>query len=160
MAIYRSHRPTGGVRNEIRRGTAFGLSAAILILLVLSVAAQVWAFPSAVSHFAEIFPEIQPIAGTSVVWGVIAIALLQLVALVCLQIIRLARVNKSHESIYRWLWVVAAMLAAFAVLTGVTLFMLEALDFLAPGIMLGLIGAGLSASIAAGAIALRVGTRR
>lgn len=160
MAIYRSHLPTAGVRNEIRRGTAFGLWAAILILLALSVATQVWAFPSAVRHIAEIFPEIQPIEGTSVVWGVIAIAFLQAVAVVCLQIIRLARVNKSNESIYRWLWVVAAMLVAFAVLTGVALIMLNALDFLAPGVMLGLIAAGLSASITAGAIALRVGTRR
>lgn len=132
----------------------------LVFLLVLSVLTQVWALPSAVRRAVEAFPEVQPIAVTSVVGGVIAIACLQAAGVIGLRTLWLARAHRPDPYFYRWLWAIVALLAAFTALTVIAFIALSSMGYLTPGVMLGLIAAGLISLVAAAAIGLNVGTRR
>jgi hypothetical protein len=46
----------------------------LFVILALSVFAQVWVLPSEIGKVVSVFPEVQPLAVPSVVWGVLAIA--------------------------------------------------------------------------------------
>ena len=142
----------------MRRGISFALIAVLLVLLLLSVFTQVWVLPSAVENVAAVFPEVKPLAVPSVIWGVIAIACWQAVAVIGLRLVMLARDHRFDASAYGWLWAMVGCLLAFIVLVTSAFIALSVMGYSTPA-MLGLIAGGLLAAIAAGSLVLFLGTR-
>lgn len=143
----------------MRRGTSFALTAILLILLLLSVFMQVWALPAEVRTVGILFPETKPIAVPAIVWGVVAIVCWQAVAIICLRIVMLARQHRFTTSAYGWLRAIIGFLLAYLVLAVAAFIALNLMGFATPGVMLGLIGTGFTALIAAGSLVLFLGTR-
>lgn len=144
----------------MRRGTSFALTAALLVLLVGSVFTQVWALPAEVRIVGVVFPETRPIAVPSIIWGVVAIACWQAVALICLRIVVLARHGRFNSSVYGWLRAIVGCLLAYLVLVVGAFIALSVMGFMTAGVMLGLIGTGLIALFAVLSLLLFLGTRR
>ena len=145
---------------EMRRGTSFALTAVLLVLLLLSVFTQVWVIPSEVESVVAVFPEVKPLAVPSVIWGFIAIACWQAIAIIGLRLVMLARDPKVDVSAcYGWLRAVVGCLLAFIVLVASAFIALSVMGYTTPGVMFGLIGGGLVALIAAGSLVLFLGTR-
>ena len=142
----------------MRRGISFALIAVLLVLLLLSVFTQVWVLPSAVENVAAVFPEVKPLVVPSVIWGVIAIACWQAIAVIGLRLVMLARDHRFDASAYRWLWAMVGCLLAFIVLVASAFIALSVMGYSTPA-MLGLIAGGLLAAIAAGSLVLFLGTR-
>ncbi|MBG0740639.1 DUF2975 domain-containing protein [Paeniglutamicibacter antarcticus] len=143
----------------MRRGTSFALLTGLLVLLLFSVFVQVRALPAEVQRVTAVFPEVIPIEVPSVVWGVIAIACWQAVALIGLRIVVLARDHKFDPSAYGWLRAIVGCLLLFIVLVVSAFIALNVMGYGTPGVLLGLIGGGLMALIGASSLALFLGTR-
>ena len=144
----------------MRRGLSFALTAVLLVLLLLSVFIQVWALPAEVESVVAVFPEVKPIAVPAIIWGVIAIACWQAIAVIWVRIMMLSRARRFDELAYGWLHGVVGCLLAFIVLVAAALIALTVLGFTTPGVMLGLICGGLTALIAVCYLGLYLGTRR
>lgn len=152
-------RPGNGWVPMMSRRTSFAVLLGLLLFLLLSVLLQVWVVPAAVERAVSTFPEVQPLAVPAVVWGVCAIMCWQ--AIVVLGMWRVRRTGELTEGVSArgWLYAVIGCLLAFF---GLVFFGLVASAFVVlnergytpPGVMLGLIGGGLIALIAAGSLAL------
>lgn len=135
------------------------LMAVSFVFLLFSVVAQVWLLPAGVARVVAVFPEVQPLTVPSVIWGVIAIVCLQVAAIIGVRVAVLARKHRLNESAYGWLRAIVGCLLAFLVLVVFAIIALNALEYSTPGLMFGLIGAGLLALIAAGFLVLFLGAR-
>ena len=144
----------------MRRGISFALTGVLLVLLLLSVFTQVWVLPSEVERVVAAFPEVKPLAIPSVIWGVIAIACWQVVAVIGLRLAILARDHRFDASAYGWLRAMVGCLLAFIVLVVSAFIALSVMGYTTPGVMLGLAAGGLVALIAVGSLVLFLGTRR
>jgi hypothetical protein len=143
----------------MRRRTSPLLAAALIVVLAGSLAVQVWVLPSAVDRVVAVFPEVERLAVASVVWGVLAIACWQAIALIGLRVVLVARVRRLHEIPRGWLRAVVGCLLAFFVLVVVALVALTVMEYATPGVMLGLVFGGLVALVAALGIHLAVQPR-
>lgn len=143
----------------MRRGVSYALIAALLVVLLLSVFAQVWVLPSEAKSVAATFPETEPLVVPSIIWGVIAIVCWQAVAIIGLRIVMLARDHRFDASAYGWLRAIVGCLLAFIVLVVAAFIALSVMGYSTP-VMLGLIAVGIVALIAAGSLVLFLGTRR
>lgn len=141
------------------RRASVALGAVLLILLLLSVFAQVWTLPAAVERVVALFPEVAPLAAPAIVWGICAIACWQAMAVIGLRLVASTRHQQADSSPGPWLRAIVACLLAFVALVVAAFIALNVLRYTPPGVMLGLIAGGLGALIAAGALALFLGTR-
>lgn len=141
------------------RRNLFAVTAVLLILLILSVFTQVWLLPSEVKNVVAVFPETNPIAVPAIIWGAVAIACWQVVAVIGLKLVHLARDHGLDASNYGWIQAMIGCIVAFIVLVVVAFIALNVLGYTTPGVMLGLIGGGVLAMIVAGSLALFLGTR-
>jgi hypothetical protein len=130
----------------MRRGISFALTALLLVLLLLSVIAQVWILPSEVERVVAVFPEVKPLAVPSVIWGVVAIACWQVIAVIGLRLAILVRDHRFDSSSYGWLRAIVGCLLAFIVLVVSAFIALSVMGYATPA-MLGLIAATLVAVI-------------
>jgi drug/metabolite transporter (DMT)-like permease len=137
----------------MRRRSSVALIAVLIVVLVVSVVTQVWAFPAEVQRIATTFPEVEPLVVPGVVWGVVAIACWQAIAVIGLRLVVLSRDHPLNASDYGWLWAIIGCLLAFIVLVVAAFIVLSVLGY-SPPAMLGLIGAALLALIAAGSLGL------
>ncbi|HEY9470526.1 MAG TPA: DUF2975 domain-containing protein [Propionibacteriaceae bacterium] len=144
----------------MRRGLSFALTAVLLGLLLLSLLTQMWALPTAVERTVALFPEVESIAVPAIVWGVIAIACWQAIAVICLRILMLARERRFGDSADGWLYAIVGCLLAFIVLVAAALIALTVMEYDTPGVMLGLLGGGLIAFIAVCSLGISLATRR
>jgi hypothetical protein len=140
------------------RRTSFAVLLGLLLFLLLSVLLQVWVVPAAVERAVSTFPEVQPLAVPAVVWGVCAIMCWQ--AIVVLGMWRVRRTGELTEDVSArgWLYAVISCLLIFFGLVASAFVALNERGYTPPGVMLGLIGGGLIALIAAGSLALRFGS--
>ena len=142
----------------MRRETSFALIAALIVVLLVSVVTQVWAFPAMVQRIATTFPEVEPLVAPGIAWGVIAIACWQAIAVIGLRLVVISRDHRLNASDYGWLRAIIGCLLAFVVLVASAFIALSVMGYSTPA-MLGLIGAGLLALIAAGGLGLFLWTR-
>jgi hypothetical protein len=119
----------------------------------------VWVLPSEVEHLVALFPEVEPLAAPSVIWGVIAIACWQAVAVMGVPLAIRARDRKLSPAAYGWLRAMVCCLLAFIVLVVAAFITLSVMEYATPGVMLGLIGGGLIALIVAVAVVFFLWTR-
>ncbi|TDW30095.1 DUF2975 domain-containing protein [Cryobacterium psychrophilum] len=143
----------------MRRWTSFALNALLLVLLVLSVFTQVWALPHAVDSVVSVFPEVNPLAVPSIIWGVVAIACWQAIAVIGLRLVILVRDDRFDSSSFGWLRAIVGCLVAFIVLDASAFIALNVMGYTTPGVMLGLISGGLVALLGSGFLVLFLGTR-
>lgn len=139
------------------RRTSFALFVALLIFLLLSVLVQVRVVPAAVERAVSLFPEVRPLAAPAIVWGVCAIVCWQAIAVIGLQVVRLAREHRADLSTPKWLGAVIGCLLSFVALVALAFIALNVTGYTPPGVMLGLFAGGLIALIAAGSLALILG---
>jgi len=136
----------------MRRGIANSLGIILFALLLFSIALQVRVLPHEVGLIATTFPEVEPLVVPSIVWGVIAIACWQAIAVIALRLIALARhPGSDHErggSARGWVRAIVGCLVAFLALVVSAFIALSVMGYTTPGVMLGLIGAGIIALIA------------
>ncbi|MET4001776.1 hypothetical protein ABIB48_000474 [Arthrobacter sp. UYCu511] len=143
----------------MRRGTSTALMTGLLIVLLFLVYIQVRVLPTAVEQVISTFPEVSNIAVPAIIWGVLAIACWQAVALIGLKIVALARKDKFGPPAYGWLRAIVGCLLAFIIL-GISAFIaLNILGYGTPGVLLCLIGGDLIALIGASSLSLFLGTR-
>ncbi|MDJ0379226.1 DUF2975 domain-containing protein [Cryobacterium sp. PH31-L1] len=131
----------------MRRWISFALNALLLLLLVSFIFIQVWVLPHAVDNVVSVFPEVEPLAVPSFIWGVVAIACWQAVAVIGLRLVMLIRDHRFNSSSYGWLWAIIGCLLAFIVLVVSAFIALSVLGYTNPGVMYGLIAGGLVALI-------------
>jgi hypothetical protein len=142
----------------MRRGIGFAI-VGVLLLLLLSVVAQIWLLPLEVRRVTATFPEVEPLAVPAVVWGVVAIACWQAVALISLRLARPIRNGEFGPAWYGWLRGMLGCLLAFLVLVVAAFVALKVMGYATPGVMLGLIGSGIIAGVGAGSLALFLESR-
>lgn len=130
----------------MRRWTSIALLALLLALLVLSVFIQVWALPREVDALVSVFPEVTPLAAPSVIWGVVAIACWQAIAVIGLRLVVLVRGHRFDSSSYGWIRGMVGCLIAFIVLVVCAFIALSVMGYATP-LMLGLIASGLVALV-------------
>ena len=143
----------------MRRGTLVGLFVMFLGLLVFTVAVQVWFLPSAVRAVVAAFPEVQPLAVPSVVWGVLAIACWQIASIIGVHLIAHAHRHHFNASTNGRLRTMIGCLLLFITLVVAALIALDVLGYSTPGVTLGLIGTGLLAVLGATALAIFLGSK-
>lgn len=131
------------------RSTSFALTVGLLILLLLSVFAQVWFLPSAVESAVAVFPEVEPLKVPAMVWGICALACWQAIAAIGLRLVIRARDHRLDSSADKWLRAMVGCLLAFIVLVVAAFIALNVLGYTTPGVMLGLIAGGLSVLLSA-----------
>lgn len=117
----------------------------LAVALLVSVLIQVWALPSMVDQVVIAFPEVRPIAVSSIVWGIVAILCLQVAAVIAIRVLALARAGKFDASAYGWLRAVLACLIAFVALVVLAWVALSVLEWATPGVVLGLFVGGVMA---------------
>lgn len=132
-------------------------AALILLLLLLSVVVQAWVLPAAVERAASLFPEVRPLTVPAIVWGVCSIACWQAIAIIAVQLLRRGRDRRSGIAQGKLLAAVGGCLAAFILLVVSALVALNGLGYTPPGVMLGLLAAGLTALVALGSLAFLAG---
>jgi hypothetical protein len=145
---------------QMRRGTHVALTAALLLALALSLFMQLWALPTEIERVITTFPETAPLAVPSVVWEVVAIGCWQVTILIGLRLVMLARRNRLNASAYGWLRAIVGFLLAFFALVVTAFVALNVMGYTTPGVIYGLIGAGLIALIASGSLAVFLSTRK
>lgn len=138
--------------------TSSALTVALVILLLLSVPVQAWLLPAAVARGVAAFPEVGPLAAPAIVWGVCAIACWQAMAVIGLRLVRSAGGHGPHSSAGKWLRALFGCLLAFIALIVAAFIALNILGYTPPGVMLGLIAGGFGALVAAGTLALFLGS--
>ncbi|PYI66497.1 DUF2975 domain-containing protein [Arthrobacter livingstonensis] len=144
----------------MRRETSFVLIAVLFVLLTLSVFAQVWVLPTEVGNVIDVFPEVQPVAVPSVVWGVLAIVCWQGIAVIGLRLVALARDHKFEASAKGWIHAIIGCLLVFIVLVVSAFIALIMMGYATPGVMLGLMGGGILAVVAVVSLVAFLGNRR
>lgn len=144
----------------MRRETSFVLIVVLFVLLALSLFAQVWVLPTEVGKVIDVFPEVQPLAVPSVVWGVLAIVCWQGVAVIGLRLVALARDHKFAASAKGWILAIIGCLLAFIVLVVSAFVALIMMGYATPGVMLGLMGGGILAVVAVASLVAFLGNRR
>ncbi len=140
----------------MRRGISISITALLLVLLLLSVMTQVWVLPSQVARVVVVFPEVKPLAAASVIWGVVAIACWQAVAIIGLRLVILVRDHRFNSSSFGWLRAIVGCLLAFIVLVVSAFIALSAMGYATPA-MLGLVASGLVALIIVVALVVFLG---
>ncbi|WP_018763264.1 DUF2975 domain-containing protein [Arthrobacter sp. 135MFCol5.1] len=135
-----------------------GILFALVALLLLSVVVQVWVWPAAVERTVSLFPEVGSLARQAILWGVCAVLCWQVIAVIGLELVRRALGNRADSSIRRWIGAVIGCLLVFAALVTVAFIALNERGYTPPGVMLGLVTAGLIALISAGALAVFLGS--
>ncbi len=143
----------------MRRRAMFVLISVLLVLLLLSVFAQVRVLPTAIAKVIAVFPEVKPLSVPSVIWGVFAIACWQAVGLIGVRLAILARDYRLDASAYKWLRAMIGCLLGFIVLVGSACVALSVMGYTTPGVMYGLIGGGLLALIGVVSLAMFLATR-
>lgn len=143
----------------MRRGTIVSLFVVFLGLLVFSVVVQVWFLPSEVRAVVTVFPEVQPLAVTSVIWGVLAIACWQIAGILALGLIWHTYRHHFDASTHGRLRTMIVCLILFIALVVAALIALNIMGYSTPGVMFGLIGTGLLAVIGATSLAIFLGSR-
>ena len=141
------------------RRTSFALTVGLLVLLLLSVVAQVWIVPSAVERVVAVFPEVRSLAVPAILWGICAIACWQAIAVIGLRLVARAHDHGFDSSAKEWLGAVVGCLLVFIVLVMAAFIALNVHGYTPPGVMLGLIAGGLTAVIAATSLLLFLGTK-
>lgn len=144
----------------MRRGTSFALTTVLFVMLALSVFAQVWVLPREIGKVVSVFPEVQPLAVPSMVWGVLAIACWQVVALLGLHLVALIRDQKFGAAAKSWILAIIGCLLAFIVLVTSAYIALIMMGYATPGVMLGLMGGGILAVVAVTSLVAFLGNRR
>jgi hypothetical protein len=137
----------------MRRTLSFTLIAVLLGALLLSVFAQAWGLPATVLNVAATFPEVQPIVIPSIIWGIVAIACWQAVAVIGLRIAALARDRTFNASAYGLLRAAIGCLITYIVLAVFAHAALTVLGWATAGVVLGLFGSGLLALSIVGSLA-------
>lgn len=128
-------------------------------MLLSSVFAQVWIVPSAVERAVADFPEVRPLAVPAILWGICAIACWQAIAVVGLRLAVGSRDKRFDSSASKSLGAVIGSLLVFIVLVVAAFIALNVLGYTTPGVMLGLLAGGLTASIAATSLVLLLGAK-
>jgi hypothetical protein len=140
------------------RRTSFALTGGLLILLLLSVFAQVWILPFALGRVVAVFPEVELLRVPAIVWGSCAIACWQAIGAIGLRLVIGARDHRFDSFANKWLRAMVGFLLAFLVLIVAAFIALNVLAYTPPGVMLGLIAGGLIALIAGSSLVLFLGT--
>lgn len=144
----------------MRPGTSFALTMVLFVVLALSVFAQVWVLPSEIGKVVSVFPEVQPLAVPSVVWGVLAIACWQVVTLIGLHLVALDRDQKFEAAAKSSILAIIGSLLAFIVLVISAYVALIMMAYATPGVMVGLMGGGILAVVAVTSLVAFLGSRR
>lgn len=144
---------------EMRQKVSVALTALLLVGLLASLAIQVWILPAAVNSVVTTFPEVEPLSALAIIWGILAIACLQVAAVIGLRVVALARARSVASSSYGLLRAVLGCLAAFSVLVLAAFITLNVIGYATPGVVLGLIVVGVFAVIVAVSIFIFLGTR-
>ncbi|HEY0260869.1 MAG TPA: DUF2975 domain-containing protein [Lacisediminihabitans sp.] len=144
----------------MRRGTSTTLIVVLVLALLGCVAVEAWVFPHEVYRAVDIYPQMEPIAIPSIVWGIVATACWQAIAVIGLRLVVLSRDRRIVATDYGWLWAIVACLGAFLVLVTAAFVALIVMGYATPGVMLGLLAGGLVAFVAAFWLGLFLGTRR
>lgn len=139
---------------------AIPFTAALTVFLIFGVYLQVWGVPSEVRAIARIFPEVEPIVVPSIIWGAVAIACWQAVAVLGLRVTAFARHDEFVSSVLPALRAMAVCLVVFFVLVALAFIALIIMGYSTPGVMLGLLAAGLITLCAASALGLFLAVRR
>lgn len=132
----------------------------VLLIAVLGVAVlvQVWVLPAAVATVVATFPVVTPIALPGVIWGVLAIACWEAIAVIGLRLVALARGQRLERALRGWLRAIVGCLLVFVLLVAAAFIALNVLEYATPGLMFALLGSGLLAVVAAAAV-LHLGAR-
>lgn len=141
------------------RGGKWVLSAALMLLLGVTLVCELWLLPATVERTVEMYPETEPIRISGIIWGVLVLTAFQgiLVALlVATQRIATAKAFLDG-ALVRWL---VGLLIALVVLAVTAFAVLAILGFLAPAAILGLLLLTIAATIAALAVGIPAVTRR
>ena len=145
-----------GGRLQMRRGMSFALTAVLVVVLLVCLFVQVWVLPSAVVGLVTVFPEVDRLAVPAVIWGVVAIACWQAVAVIGLRLVVLVRDHRFDSSSYGWLRAIVGCLLAFIVLVASAFIALSLMGYSTPA-MLGLIAGGLVALLIVVALLMFLG---
>ena len=116
--------------------------------------------PTEVEALKAAFPVVAPISTLAIIWGEVAIACWEAMALICLPLIFLSQNHRLPESFFRLLKVILGLLFTYILLAVAALVALVAMEFTTPGVMLGLIGTCLISLILFSALGLYLVTRR
>ncbi|NUT70995.1 DUF2975 domain-containing protein [Pseudarthrobacter sp. C4D7] len=122
----------------------------------MTVLLQLWVVPASVERAVLAFPEVEPLAGQAIVWGVCAIVCWQAIAVLALRLVWRTGEITEVVSARRWLYAVIGCLLTFSGLVVSAFVALNEQGYAPPGVMLGLMGGGLLTLIAAGVLALVV----
>ncbi|MCU6480109.1 DUF2975 domain-containing protein [Arthrobacter sp. A2-55] len=142
----------------MRRGIAFAVVGVLLVLL-LSIIAQLWLLPAEIRSVAATFPEVERLAAPAIIWGAVAIACWQAIALIGLRLAAPLRRGEFGPAWYGWLRGMLGCLMAFLALVVAALIALNVMGYATPGVMLGLLGSGIIAAVGAGSLALFLESR-
>ena len=136
------------VGGRMSRRTAVASTGLLVVALLVSMLVQVWALPSMVDQVVTAFPEVEPIAVPSIMWGITAILCLQVAAVIGIRVLALARTGKFDAPAYGWLRAVLACLIVFVVLVVFAWIALSVMEWATPGVILGLFLGGVMALVA------------
>ena len=135
------------------RKSASAALAPLFLLLLLSIVVQAWILPAAVERAVSLFPEVRPLTVPAIVWGVVAMARWQGIAVLAALLLRRGRDRSSGIAPGKLLAAAGGCLAAFIALVASAFVVLNGLGYTPPGVMLGLLAAGFTALIALGSLA-------
>ncbi|WP_255579375.1 DUF2975 domain-containing protein [Cryobacterium sp. PAMC25264] len=133
------------------------LTALLIVVLCVAVLVQVWVLPAAVATVVATFPVVTPIALPGVIWGVLAIACWQAIAVIGLRLVALAKAHRLEGALRGWLRAIVGCLLVFVLLVAAAVIALNVLEYATPGLMFALLGSGLLAVVAAVAVLLHLG---
>jgi len=133
-------------RLQMRRALSFALMVVLVVVLLLGLFMQVWVLPSTVVNVLTVFPEVHSLAVPAVIWGVVAIACWQVVALIGLRLVIVVRDHRFNSSSFGLLRAIVGCLLGFIVLVAFAFIALSVMGYSTPA-MLGLIAGGLVALI-------------
>lgn len=152
--------PGGQEEAVMSRWVSATMIRVLLVLLGVSVIAQLRLLPDAVASVVTTFPETEPLTVPAITWGVLAIACGQSVAIVGCRLAFLAS-DRAPKALRRtWLQAMVGCLLAFLVLVVTAYIALTIMTYTTPGVMYGLIFLGILAAIATAALAAHLRTTK
>lgn len=144
----------------MRRGIEILLTAVLIAVLALSLYLQLWGLPAGARAVARTFPEVESLVVPSIVWGILAMACWEAVAILGLRVIILVRRDNFAASALPLLRAMVFSFVAFFLLVAMAFIALGVMGYLTAGVMLGLVAGGLIALCGASSIGLSLAVRR
>ena len=135
------------------------LTVLLIVVLLGTAAVQVWVLPASVAAVVATFPVVTPIALPGVIWGILAIACWQAIAVIGLRLVALARGQRLERALRGWLRAIVGCLLVFVLLVAAAFIALNLLEYATPGLMFALLGSGVLAVVAAAAVLRYLGVR-